>query len=232
LFPDWVEPAVDSNLRVVWEDEEIVAVHKPAPLPVHPSGRFNRNTVTSLLKLIYQPDDLRVVHRLDANTTGVLVFARTAEVATSLREQFGQNRIEKRYLVLCDGHPDEDFLVCDQSIAKQRGPAGSRSIDPDGHTARTEFHVLRRLGSGATLLEARPRTGRTHQIRIHLWSMRMPVIGDPAYLPDRQPAPTQTLSLSDPPMCLHAAGLRLNHPGSGKRIEIEAHTPNWLAQLE
>jgi len=93
LFPDWLEPEVDSRIEILWEDDSIIAVAKPAPLPVHPSGRFNRNTLTALLGKIYSSDDLRVVHRLDANTTGVMIFARTASIATAMRNQFEANRV-------------------------------------------------------------------------------------------------------------------------------------------
>ncbi len=231
LFPDWIEPDVDSNMEVLWEDRWIIAVHKPAPLPVHPSGRFNRNTLTSLLQTVYQPCDLRVVHRLDANTTGVLLFARTAKVATELRERFAAGQIQKRYWVACNGIPEQESFSCDQPIAKERGRGGSRSIDPAGLSAKTDFVVLRQLENETAILEARPQTGRTHQIRIHLWALGLPVKGDPAYLKDRQIMATQTLLPTDPPMCLHAAGLQFMHPATEERIEIEGRQPDWLAQL-
>ncbi len=177
LFPDTVEPDVDAGIEILWEDDALIAVHKPAPLPVHPCGRFNLNTLTSLLSHVYQPNDLRVVHRLDANTTGVMLLARTVDAATNLRQQFQENTIRKTYLVRCSGHPPNDHFCCTDPIARHRSQAGSREIDPDGYSASTEFHVLRRIGDGSALLEARPLTGRTNQIRIHLWGLGMPVLG-------------------------------------------------------
>jgi len=228
LFPDTIEPDVDSTIVVLWEDDWMIVVHKPAPLPVHPCGRFNRNTLRSLLGRVYEQRDLRVVHRLDANTTGLLILARSADAATSLRVQFEKNEIEKRYMVQCVGQPKDQSFTCDSPIAKDRGRAGLRLIDASGRSATTDFRVLRYLSDDSTLLEARPKTGRTNQIRIHLWAMGMPVSGDPAYLRNQQLAETQTLDIADPPMCLHAAELRLKHPATGEAIVIESQEPEWL----
>jgi UPF0176 protein len=231
LFPDWVEPDIDSRIEILWEDDSIIAVAKPAPLPVHPSGRFNRNTLTALLGTVYSVDDLRVVHRLDANTTGLMIFARTASVATAMRSQFEANRISKTYLVRCAGLPAQQTFRCDQAIAKQRGPAGLRSVDPHGDSAITEFHVVRPLDDGTAILVARPKTGRTHQIRIHLWALNIPVFGDPSYLSNRQLAATQTLDIHDPPMCLHADQLKFDHPVTGQSISITGPRPDWYYRL-
>ena len=228
LFPNTVEPDVDAGIEILWEDEALIAVHKPAPLPVHPCGRFNLNTLTSLLSHVYQPTDLRVIHRLDANTTGLMLLARSVDAATNLRKQFQQNTIRKTYLVRCSGHPPNDRFGCNDPIARHRSQAGAREIDPDGYSAETEFHVMRRSGDGSALLEARPLTGRTNQIRIHLWALRMPVLGDPAYLKDGQRAASQTLEVDQPPMCLHASKLSIVHPSSGEPMELTAPNPTWI----
>ena len=88
--------------------------------------------------------------------------------------------------------------------------------------------MLKRVGDGTSLLEARPQTGRTNQIRIHLWGLGMPVLGDPAYLKCRQKAASQTLRVDQPPMCLHASKLALAHPRSGKLMELSAPIPSWM----
>lgn len=231
LFPNWVEPAVNSKIEILWEDESIIVVAKPAPLPVHPSGRFNRNTLTSLLESMYSSDDLRVVHRLDANTTGVLVFARTAEVATMMRGQFEANQVSKTYLVRYAGHPERENFLCDDPISRERGPGGLRSVDPNGDLATTEFQLIRCLDDGTAILRALPKTGRTHQIRVHLWALDKPVLGDPSYLPNRQLAATQTLGINDPPMCLHADQLQFAHPVTGQSITIKSPSPDWYDRL-
>lgn len=232
LFPDTLEPEVDAGIEILWEDADLIAVSKPAPLPVHPCGRFNLNTMTSLLKCIYTQSDLRIVHRLDANTTGVMLMSRTAGAATDLRRQFERSEVRKSYLVRCCGHPDSDGFSCHDSISRKRGKAGLRGVDPRGNPARTEFRVIRRSEDGTTLLRAVPLTGRTNQIRIHLWSMGMPVLGDPAYLRDGTQAASQTLRVDQAPMCLHASSLSLRHPRTGAEIEFSAPDPSWVEQYD
>lgn len=227
-FPDWIDPAVNTDITVLWEDASIIVVDKPAPLPVHPCGRYNRNTLTSLLGMVYAAEDLRLVHRLDANTSGVILFARSAAVATSLRYQFERQSIEKRYLVACHGSPASDRFYCAQPISKRPGAGGVRTIDPNGLPAVTEFEVLQRCGETTSWLTARPRTGRTNQIRIHLWGLGMPVCGDPAYLPGQRIGRQQTLSISDPPMGLHAAELGFHHPCTNRPVVARSCLPaNW-----
>jgi len=160
-----------------------------------------------------------------------MIFARTASVATAMRNQFEANRVCKTYLVRCNGLPEQQTFTCDQAIAKHRGPAGLRSVDPKGDSAFTEFDVLRRLDDGTAILVARPKTGRTHQIRIHLWALDIPVIGDPSYLQNRQLAATQTLDIHDPPMCLHADQLKFEHPLTGQSISITSPRPDWYDEL-
>lgn len=232
LFPSTVEPDVDPSIEILWEDDALIAVHKPAPLPVHPCGRFNLNTMTSLLASVYEPGNLRVVHRLDANTTGVMLFARTREAATDVRQQFQDNKVAKTYLAICNGHPPRDTFVCEDRIARERSVAGTRVIDPSGDEAITEFRVIRRLDNGTSVLEAHPLTGRTNQIRIHLWAMGMPVLGDPAYLKDNKIAASQTLRVDQPPMCLHASRLSLTHPVSREPLQSIAPEPVWQPDLE
>ena len=101
----------------------------------------------------------------------------------------------------------------------------------NGLAACTEFRVLRRFADGSTLLEARPLTGRTNQIRVHLWHLGFPAGGDPMYLPGRQLGRTQTLAIGDPPLWLHAARLRFLHPGSLEPVEFNAPWPAWCTNL-
>jgi RluA family pseudouridine synthase len=228
LFPDTVEPDVDTRIEILWEDDSLIAVYKPAPLPVHPCGRFYLNTLTSLLQYVYEPAELKLVHRLDANTTGLTLLARNREVATRLRKQFENNCVGKRYLVRCAGNPNEDLFGCSDPIARRRRRAGLRATHKDGDEAMTEFRVMRRHSDQTALLEARPVTGRTNQIRIHLWAMGMPVVGDPAYLKDKQLVAAQTLPLGAPPMCLHASSLSFTHPATGQASKLTAPAPAWV----
>ncbi len=222
------EPLVNVDIRIIHEDTAIIVLQKPAPLPMHPSGRFNRHTLQSFLSQVYYPQKPRPAHRLDANTTGVVVFTRTAHFARILQPQFEKGQVEKHYLVRVQGHPVESQFTCTEPISVQTEEVGLRSIDPAGGlAARTDFRVIQRLADGTTLLQATPWTGRTHQIRLHLWQRGWPVCGDEAYLPGQQRGATQTSPLTAPPLCLHAHRLTFTHPLTKQRVTFEANPPVW-----
>ncbi len=227
VFPGTVEPDVSSAIRVLHEDEAIIVLHKPAPLPMHASGRFNRNTLVHFLHEAWHPEKPRPAHRLDANTTGIVVCARTRHFAKIIQPQFSRGEVGKVYLARILGHPPEDSFSIDAPISDQPVHLGAREIEESGQEARTEFRVLVRDEDGTSLLEARPLTGRTNQIRIHLWHAGMPILGDPVYLPGRQRGDTQTLAIGDPPMCLHAWKLAFRHPVTGNNLEFTAEPPEW-----
>jgi RluA family pseudouridine synthase len=227
-FPNLTEPAVNGRVQLLHEDEALIVLNKPAPLPVHPGGRFNRNTLQWLLAEVYHPQKPNAAHRLDANTTGVLLVARTRHFAGQLQPQFARGEVEKVYLVRAQGHPVTDAFACDAPISAEPGRAGSREVDDAaGQAARTEFTVRNRFADGTSLLEARPLTGRTNQIRVHLWHLGLPVCGDPAYLPGGQIGGVQTLRLDAPPLCLHSWRLKFRHPLSRELVEFTAPAPAW-----
>lgn len=241
LYPDTVEPDVNVDIGIVWEDDSIVVVNKPAPLPMHPSGRFNRNTLHWILSRIYLPQTvLRPVHRLDANTTGLVMMAKTKAIAAKLQQQFEGGLVEKTYLADCHGEPPSDRFDCDAPVSRVKTSVGARDTADQGDPARTEFRVLQRHGGGAdrspgevthTLVVAWPRTGRTNQIRLHLWTLGLPIIGDPVYLPGKQMGETQTLAVGSPPLRLHAWKLKFIHPRSGESLELHAPLPAWAADF-
>lgn len=227
-FPGVVEPDVDMNVGVLYEDASIVVLNKPAPLPMHAGGRFVRNTLNYVLDHLYAPQQLRPAHRLDANTTGIVVTARTRYIAGRIQPQFARGEVTKQYLVRVQGIATEDRFECDAPISTASGEAGSRFVDPDnGQHARTEFEVLQRFDDGTTLLEARPLTGRTNQIRVHLWHLRLPVCGDQTYLRDGAIGASQTRSIDEPPLCLHAWRIEFEHPVRRERVSFEAPAPAW-----
>ena len=227
-MPGIVEPDVAADIRILHEDEALIVVNKPAPLPTHPSGRFNKNTLQYFLACAYAPQRPRPAHRLDANTTGVVVWTRTRHFARLLHPQFSGAGLEKIYLVRVQGHPPQDAFSCGAPISAAPGKIGSRQVDEaTGLKAHTDFQVLQRLPDGTSLLEARPRTGRTNQIRIHLWQLGLPVCGDPAYLANGALGTSMTLAPSQPPLCLHSWKLSFHHPITRTQQSFEAPAPEW-----
>ncbi len=232
LVPGTLEPDVNAGIRLIHEDEAIIVLHKPAPLPMHSGGRFNRNTLAWFLAAAWHPQKPRPAHRLDANTTGVVVVSRTRHFASLLQPQFERGEVVKHYLVRVHGHPPADGFICEAAISAECGTLGTRTVDEShGLPAVTGFTVLRRDPDGTALLEARPKTGRTNQIRIHLQHLGWPVCGDPLYLADGQTGRTPTVSMDDPPLCLHAWKIGFRHPLSGAWTRFEAEPPEWVGVL-
>lgn len=227
LIPATIEPDVATNIEVVYEDDAIVVVNKPAPLPIHASGRFNRNTLESILNGIYRPQKLRIAHRLDADTSGIVVFSRTQAVARVVQPQFKERTVEKAYVVRVHGIPDVEKFSCCDSIQAEPSDNGLRIICSDGLPAETHFVVSQRFDDGTALIEASPVTGRTNQIRIHLWHCGFPVCGDPSYLRGGELGTNECLKVGDPPLCLHARSLTLTHPTTSARVSFSGNMPEW-----
>lgn len=231
IFPNNIEPDINPNIEILHEDEAILVINKPAPLPIHPSGRFNRNTLQYILHQVYAPQKPQPAHRLDANTTGLVVCARTRHFAQLLQPQFERGEVEKIYLARVQGQPKKElkeFFICEAPISKEPIELGARVIDEiNGLPARTEFKVLQRFADNTTLLEVKPITGRTNQIRLHLWHLGFPICGDSTYLSENKLGKTQTLPLNDPPLCLHACKLSFKHPLKKERVSFETVKPNW-----
>jgi RluA family pseudouridine synthase len=228
LIPQTIEPDVNADLRIVFEDDSIIGVAKPAPLPMHPCGRFNRNSLTYLINEIYQGEQIRISHRLDANTSGIVVCCRKKSASRRVQPQFENSTVKKTYLAEVNGTPKLDRFDCDAAISAEPGSAGSRVVDPNGLSAQTQFEVIQRNGS-TTLLKCTPHTGRTNQIRIHLWHLGLPIVGDPLYLRDGQLGQSQTLPVDAEPMRLHALEIQLNHPVTNEPLVLNAGNPCWLA---
>ncbi len=237
VVPETVEPDVNSDILVLYEDDSIVVLSKPAPLPMHPSGRFNRNSLVSILKLAFAPLELRVAHRLDANTTGIVLLSKTKEVAAALQPQFERGEIKKQYLAKILGTGQPDRFQCAAPISSVPTTTGARVVSADGLSALTEFETVQR-GSpvvsskepdeiSTSLVLASPVTGRTNQIRIHLWHLGWPIVGDMTYQTPGEIGGKQTIDVNDPPLCLHAWKIEFQHPTTGKRVEFESPQPPW-----
>jgi len=194
---------------------------------VHAGGRFNRNTLQHILDLVWHPLRPRSVHRLDASTTGVMLLCKTQHFARLVQPQFERGEVGKVYLARVQGHPAQDEFTCDAPVSTEAGKLGGRTVDEAGQEAKTKFRVLQRAADGTALVEARPITGRTNQIRIHLWHLGHPILGDAAYLPGGEVGGTQTLAVTDPPLHLHAWKLAFTHPLTRERMMFEAGRPQW-----
>ena len=228
LLPGTVEPDVNPNVEILFEDDELIVVNKPAPLPLHPSGQFNRNTLQFFLRQLYRPQRPLLVHRLDANTTGVLVLCRKRSVARLIQPQFEQRTVHKRYAVRIHGHPSTKRFACSARISEESAPSGLPEIVTSGGlAAHTEFHVIEPCNDGTSLVEAVPQTDRTNQIRLHLWHLGHPVVGDPAWFPGGRRGSNRTLTCDQPSMCLHAWSISLKDP-SGADRHFTATQPGWF----
>lgn len=233
LQPGTIEPDVNPAIQFLYEDDALIVINKPAPLPMHPCGRFNRNTLRYLINQIYYPERPHMVHRLDANTSGVLVMCRKQSAARRIQPQFENRTIQKSYLARVQGHPGQDKFSCSASLSSEAAEGGIRQIvsSEDGDEALTRFEVLERFNDGSTLLQAQPVTGRTNQIRAHLWYLGFPICGDPAYLSNGHLGINRTLLPHEPCMCLHAESIQLVD-AAGNHQTFSAPRPTWAGTTQ
>jgi 23S rRNA pseudouridine1911/1915/1917 synthase len=231
---------VAGELVVLHADESLLVFDKPAGLLVHPGAGRGQHTLAALADLRFGPlptvegvDRPGIVHRLDRLTSGVIVMARTPAALAALQEQFRSRTVAKTYLALVHGSPRFDSDWIEAPIGPDaRQTDRFRVVDVgDGREASTYYEVRERF-HGFTWLCARPRTGRTHQIRVHLSSVGMPLLGDHLYRPAGAlavPLPAEAPSLHR--QALHALDLELEHPATGERMRFEAPLPDDLARM-
>jgi 23S rRNA pseudouridine1911/1915/1917 synthase len=217
-------PPLD-RARLLYADEHVAAVDKPAGVAAQATLTTDRGTFPELVSALLGGPAL-LVHRLDRETSGVTVFARTKEAAAALAEAFRTGVPAKRYLALCAKAPSPPEGRIDEPLGKDMKRAGLRRVDPRGEPAATRYRTLR-TGPQAALVEAFPETGRTHQIRIHLAHLGASLLGDPRY-----GGPRMVGTVRIPRVMLHAARLELPHPLTGAPLAFEAPLPDDFTEIE
>lgn len=232
--PIGLEPE-DIPLDILFEDADIVAVNKPAGLVVHPAPGHPRGTLVHALlhhcrDLAGVGDVLRpgIVHRLDRDTSGIILVAKNDPAMDGLARQFQERTLTKRYVVLVHGVPRDAEGRIETLIGRSRHDRKKMSVHPpSGRQAITFYSVRERYGD-AVLLDVRIATGRTHQIRVHMAHLRCPVIGDPVYGDARRDA---ALPVASARQMLHAAHITFTHPRKGKTLALDAPWPDDLVAV-
>ena len=214
-------------LKIVFEDRDLVVIDKPAGLVVHPCAGVPDRTLLNAL-LAHAPEVAAVpragiVHRLDKDTSGLLVVAKNVVAQAKLAEQLATRAVRRIYLALVHGDPPASGVI-DAPVGRDVRARTRMAVTRRGKDARTRYRVLERYGRAA-LVECRLETGRTHQIRVHFQFIRHPLIGDPVYRRGTRHA------VSFARQALHAAELELVHPRSGKRMQWRSPLPADMAAL-
>jgi 23S rRNA pseudouridine1911/1915/1917 synthase len=225
-----VEPQ-NIPLDILYEDEQIIAINKPAGMVVHPApGHYSNTFVNALLfhckQLEKEAEDERpgIVHRLDKETSGVLLAAKTRRAHQALISLFCNREIDKRYLAICLGNPGD--VAIDAPLGRHPVRRKEIAISAEGgKEARSECRVLQEKGK-LTLVEVHPITGRTHQIRVHLKSVGTPILGDATY-----GVPSQNQKYEAKRQMLHAHRLNFIHPFTKKELAITAPIPHDLTNF-
>jgi len=212
-------------LKIIYEDDDLLVVDKPAGLTVHPAPGHPAHTLVNAI-LAHFPhladigDSLRpgVVHRLDKDTSGVMLVAKNSAAQADLAKQFKSHSVTKAYLALVKGRLEPENGIIEADIGRDPHNRKKMAVVVAGREARTEYRVIRYIG-GYTLLEIMPETGRTHQIRVHLAAIGFPVVGDKVY------------GVKSPHLSrqfLHASRLGFKLPSSGDYVEFKSELPSDL----
>lgn len=213
----------DIPLDILYQDDDLAVVIKPCGMVVHPAaGNEDGTMVNALLHHLEHlgsiGGELRpgIVHRLDKDTSGLLLVAKNDAAQLSLSRQLQDRLMEKHYRAMVEGNLREDSGRIEAAIARSKKDRKKMAVDPEGREAITEWTVLER-GRGCTLLDVHILTGRTHQIRVHMKHIGHPVCGDPIYGSDR--------GIKVPRLMLHAYSLSFTHPTTGERLTFTAPLP-------
>ena len=225
--------AQDIPIEILYEDNDIIVVNKPKGLVVHPgNGNPDGTLVNSLMNICKDSlsgigGEIRpgIVHRLDKDTSGVIVVAKNDKAHINLSEQIKNHEVEKTYIALVRGIVKENEATINMPIGRNKNDRKKMAVEKDGKVAITNFKVLERYPKdNCTLLEVKIETGRTHQIRVHLAHIGYPVIGDTTYSNGKN-------RWGIVGQCLHAKRLKFKHPTTGKEMTIEAELPDYFKEI-
>jgi len=237
--PPWDADAPEITIAEIYADAALVAVNKPPMVVVHPTARHHRSTVALIMEDQRPGEHLTLIHRLDRETSGVLLMARTRAADRAVKIQFEERKdVEKRYTAICWGWPEWQTLRCDLPLApatdsRYRVKMG---VAPEGtgQPSATTFEVLERRRRGDrpyTMMRCTLHTGRQHQIRVHLAALGLPIVGDKLYGPDEaifargaddELTDEDRHILELPRQALHASELVVDHPDTGERLRLQA----------
>ena len=221
----------DIPIDILYQDKDIVVINKPCGMVVHPAAGNEDGTLVNAL--MYHIRDLSgiggemrpgIVHRLDKDTSGLILVAKNDKAHVVMSEQFKSRTMEKHYRAVAFGGLSQESGLIDAPIARHPVDRKKMAVVPDGKPSQTEWHVLERF-RGATYLDVHLLTGRTHQIRVHMQSIGHPLLGDKIY------APNIKTSVHVPRLMLHAYSLSFTHPITGERMDLTAPLPEQFTTV-
>lgn len=221
--------AKNLNLDIVYEDQDVMIINKPKGMVVHPGAGNYENTMVN--GLLYEMDTLPeingvlrpgIVHRIDKDTTGLVMVAKTEKAMQSLSEQLKNHTCNRRYIALVYGEISENKGRINAPIARSKDDRKKMAVDKDGKEAITNFTVLKRY-KGYTLVECKLETGRTHQIRVHFEYIGHPLVGDQTY--------GRRKVIGDMGQFLHAKTIGFIHPQTNEYMEFEAEIPEYFTNF-
>ena len=223
--------AQNIPLDIIYEDNDIIVVNKPKGMVVHPANGNPDGTLVNAIMAICKDSlsgiggEIRpgIVHRLDKDTSGVIVVAKNDKAHINLSEQIKEHKVKKTYIALVRGIVKENEATINMSIGRSEKDRKKMAVTKKGKEAITHFKVLERYDN-YTLLQVQIETGRTHQIRVHLAQVGYPIVGDEVYSNGKNEWNIQG-------QCLHAKSLEFIHPGTGQKVYMEAELPKYFKEI-
>ena len=223
--------AQEIPLEIVYEDKDIIVVNKPKGMVVHPANGNPDGTLVNAIMSICKDSlsgiggEIRpgIVHRLDKDTSGILIVAKNDKAHVNMSEQIKNHEVKKTYIALVRGVVKENKATIDMPIGRSNSDRKKMAVTKNGKSAITHINVLKRY-KDCTLLEVNIETGRTHQIRVHLSHIGYPIIGDSIYSNGKNRFGIEG-------QCLHAKSLEFKHPITGENMQLEASLPTYFEEI-